>query len=46
MIVYNFNQFSTPIAPNETDAPLCVDADAMLIASTALQRFQFVSGRR
>jgi hypothetical protein len=45
MIINNLNIVRIALAPNETNAPLAVDANAVLAFSAAFQRFQPVSRR-
>lgn len=46
MIVYDFYVCWPARCPTETDAPLSVDADAVLTSTLALQSFKTVSGGR
>jgi hypothetical protein len=46
MIIHNFNVVRVFAAPAEANAPLVVDADAMLPRSIAFQGFQAVAGRQ
>jgi len=46
VIVDDFDVMRIAIAPAEADAPLAVDADAVLSFAIALQRFQPVARRR
>lgn len=45
MIIDNLNLLRSTIAPCEANAPLVVDADAVLPASVALERFKAIPGR-
>lgn len=45
VIVHDFDFVNIPVAPLETDSPLIVDSDAMLVCSVASERFQVVSRR-
>ena len=45
MIISDFNVLGIGSGPDETDAPLVVDADAMLAGAAALQWFEPVAGR-
>lgn len=40
MIIHDFHLFGMPFSPDEADAPLVVDADAVLSFSIPLQSFQ------
>jgi hypothetical protein len=46
MIVGDLDAIGTAILPDETDAPLVVDPDAMLAGSVPLQGFQMIARRR
>lgn len=46
MIVDNFDLFGAIVGPAETEAPLAVDADAMLTLTVTLQGFEPISRRR
>ena len=46
MVVAEFNIMGIAISPNEADAPLIVDADAVLSRAIAFQGFQAVAGRQ
>jgi hypothetical protein len=46
VIVHNLNMVRGPIAPEEAEPPLIVNADAMLSLSVAVQCFQAVPWRR
>jgi hypothetical protein len=46
MIINNFNFVCISIYPPETDAPLPIDANAVLPSTIAIQRFQPVAGDR
>src|SRR5258708_6072470 len=46
MIVGYFHLFGVGSGPDETDAPLVVDADAVLAGAVASQRFEPVAGRK
>ena len=46
MIIHNFHVVDIAIAPSKTDAPLVVDANAVLPFSIAFQRFQAIAWRR
>jgi hypothetical protein len=45
MIIHDFNVVGVTLVPKKADAPLVVDADAMLPFSIALQRFQTIARR-
>jgi hypothetical protein len=45
MVVNNFDLLRISIAPNETDAPSVVDADAVLACPVAAQGFQAIAWR-
>ncbi len=45
MVIGDFYVLSIGSGPDETDAPLVVDADAVLAGATATQRFEPVAGR-
>lgn len=45
MIIYDFYFFRIGSCPNKTDAPLVVDADAVLSCSASLQSFKPVARR-
>jgi hypothetical protein len=45
VIVDNFNIMRTIGAPDKTDTPLIVDADAVLALAIALQRLELISWR-
>ena len=45
MIVYDLNLFRVSIAPHKADAPLVIDADAVLAGPVAAQLLQPVAGR-
>jgi hypothetical protein len=45
MIVGDFHLLRTLVRPAETEAVLLIDANAVLAASIAFQRFKTVSGR-
>jgi len=40
MVIHDFNIVSIPFPPNKADAPLVVDADAVLPSAIAMQRFE------
>jgi hypothetical protein len=46
MIVRGLHLVRVAVTPNETNAPLVVDADAMLARAVAAKRFQVIPGRR
>jgi hypothetical protein len=46
VIIHDFYVVGIAAAPNKADAPLLVDADAVLALSIALQRFQVITWRR
>ncbi len=46
MVVDDFDVVGVLFLPAEADAPLVVDADAVLAATVALQRFKSVPGRQ
>ena len=43
MIIHDFHFVGIPLAPDKTDAPLVVDADAVLSSSAAVKRFQVIA---
>ena len=43
MIVHDFHIVGIAVAPNKADAPLVVNADAVLSFSIAFQRFQVIA---
>ena len=45
MIIDNFDVVRIAMAPDKTDAPLLVDANAVLTCAVASERFQTVAGR-
>jgi hypothetical protein len=45
MVVYDFDFMGVLIDPTKADAPLVVDADAVLAAAVTLEGFQAVAGR-
>jgi hypothetical protein len=45
MIIDDFDLVRIPFVPDETDAPLVVDADTVLSSPFSLQRFQSVTRR-
>jgi hypothetical protein len=45
MIIDNFNKPSVSVTPDKADAPLVVDADAVLPGAVAFQSFKPISGR-
>ena len=45
MIVRYFDPFGAALAPDETNAPLVIDADAVLPDPVSLERFQPIAGR-
>src|ERR1019366_89569 len=45
-IVHDLNFVSIPLAPNEAQTPLVVNANAVLSPAVAMQSFQAISGRR
>jgi hypothetical protein len=45
MVINDFDTFGMPISPNKTDAPLVVDANAMLSGATAFQGLKAISRR-
>jgi len=46
MIIHNFNVMRVLALPAEANAPLVVDADAVLSGAVALQGFQVIAGRQ
>jgi hypothetical protein len=46
VIIYNFHVVRVLLVPDETDAVLVVDPDAVLAGATSLERFEPVSGQR
>jgi len=46
MVVRDFNLLCITFTPDEADAPLIVDADAMLAFTVSAQRFQVIPGWR
>jgi len=44
MVSNDFHIFSTGISPAETDAPLIVDADAVLARTITFKRFETIAG--
>ena len=46
MIIDNLDCFGGAIAPDEADAPLVVDPDAVLSLAIAFERFEPITGRR
>jgi uncharacterized protein YcnI len=44
MVINNFNLLGMAIDPNKANAPLVVDADAVLPSTVAAQSFQPVAG--
>ncbi len=46
MIIHDFHVVGIAFAPNKTDAPLVIDADAVLPFSIAFQCFQVIAWRR
>ncbi len=45
MVVYNLNILRSCISPAEANAPLIVNADAVLSAAFSLQRFKMITRR-
>ena len=45
MVIYNLDVVGISITPHEADAPLIVDANAVLSLSVALERFQMITRR-
>jgi len=45
MVIYNLDVVGISITPHEVDAPLIVDANAVLSFSVALERFQMITRR-
>ena len=45
VIIGDFNVMCVAILPAEADAPLLVDADAVLPTTVSLERFQAIGGR-
>ena len=45
MIIYNFDVVRVAAAPPKTDAPLAIDADAVLTFPIAFERFQSIARR-
>ncbi len=46
MVVHNLDIVGIPVSPHKTNAPLIVDANAVLPFSISLQRFQVIARRR
>ena len=46
MVIHNLNIVRIAVAPHKADAPLIVDANAVLSLSIALERFQVITRRR
>src|SRR5208283_959736 len=46
MIIHELDVVGVPVAPDETDAPLLVDANGMLSAPLAAERLKPVARRR
>lgn len=46
MVVDDFNLFGISSGPNEADAPLVIDADAVLTLTVAREGFEPVAGRK
>ena len=46
MIIYKFDPIRAGLGPDETYAPLVIDADAELARPIALQGFEAIAGRR
>ena len=46
MVIYDFDSVRIALMPAEANAPLVVDADAVLPRTTAFQGFQAVAGRQ
>ena len=44
MIIHDLNVISIAITPDEADAPLVIDANAMHPRTVAFQKFELVSG--
>ena len=45
MVVHNLNVVCACIGPAEANAPLIIDADAVLSAAFSLQRLKMITGR-
>lgn len=45
MVIDDLDQFGAAIAPDEADAPLIINSDAMLPASVAFECFEAITGR-
>lgn len=45
MVIHDLYIVDAIILPHKTDPPLVVDADAVLVAPIALEKFQLVTGR-
>ena len=45
MVVHNLNVFRACIGPAEANAPLIIDADAVLSAAVPFQRFKMITRR-
>jgi hypothetical protein len=45
VVIDDLDQFGAAVAPDEADAPLIVDSDAMLAASVASQGFEAITGQ-
>lgn len=46
MIIYDLDIVRIAVTPNKADAPLIVDANAVLTRSIASKRLQTITGRR
>jgi hypothetical protein len=46
VVVRNLHFVRVAVAPNKTNAPLVIDADAVLARAVGTQCFQLISGRR
>lgn len=45
MVIHNLNVFGACLGPAETNAPLIVDADAVLSPAFSLQRLKMITRR-